>query len=117
MNQNDYTIALHLTQEQYEKLEAHASERGVSVDGYALYKVLHETEQLPLTQKLLLTPDEARKLLGIGRTVMYRILKEGIIPAVKLSGSRRLYIPMEGLKKMIAARTAAPFEIGGEVNE
>ena len=117
MKREDYTITLHLSKEQYKQLEEQANAKGVSVEGYTLYNALHEREQLPLSQKLLLTPEEARELLGIGRTVMYRLIKERTIPAVKLPGCRRLYISTEGLRKMIEAHTTAPSEIGGEVDE
>ncbi len=117
--EKDYTITLHLSEEQYTKLEAKANAKEVSVEGYTLYKVLHEEQPAHIapTDKLLITPAEACELLGIGRTVMYRLIKEGAVPAVKLLGCRRLYLSMEGIRKMILDSTVSPSEIGGEEDE
>ena len=117
IKQESRTITLHLSEEQYKKLEEQANTKGVSIGKYTLYRVCCEDDQLPLSQKLLLTPEEARELLGIGRTVMYRLIKEGIIPAVKLPGCRKLFVSMDGLHNMIATYTVAASEIGGEDDE
>ena len=55
--------------------------------------------------KLLLTPDEARKLLGIGRTTMYQWIKEKTIPTVRFPNCRNIYIPTESLHQFIARHT------------
>ena len=40
--------------------------------------------------RLLLTPEEAARALGIGRTKLYRRLAEGFVPSVRIGGSRRI---------------------------
>ena len=119
MKTKNTTIALNLSQEQYEQVKTKAENAGVSVEGYTLYKALHEEQSTHIapTDKLLITPAEACELLGIGRTVMYRLIKEGAVPAVKLPGCRRLYLSMEGIRLMIRDNTVSPSEIGGEVDE
>jgi len=44
----------------------------------------------PANTKLLLTPEEAATLLGIGRTKLYRLLATGDLPSVRIDGSRRV---------------------------
>lgn len=119
MKAKNTTIALNLSQEQYEQIKSKAESAGVSVEGYTLCKLLHEKQSAHIapTDKLLITPAEACELLGIGRTVMYRLIKEGAVPAVKLPGCRRLYLSMEGIRKMIQDSTVSPSEIGGEEDE
>lgn len=73
-----------------------------------------QSTRIAPTDKLLITPAEACELLGIGRTVMYRLIREGAVPAVKLPGCRRLYLSMEGIRQMIRDNTVSPSEIGGE---
>lgn len=69
------------------------------------------------TEKLLVTPAEACGMLGIGRTTMYRLIHEGIIPAVRFPNCRKLYLSVEALKQMILDNTSSSSEIGGEGNE
>ena len=40
--------------------------------------------------KLLLTPEEAAHVLGIGRTKLYQLLADGQLPSVRIGGSRRV---------------------------
>jgi excisionase family DNA binding protein len=40
--------------------------------------------------KLLLTPEEAAELLGIGRTKLYRLLATKRLDSVRIDGSRRV---------------------------
>ena len=61
---------------------------------------------------MLITPAEACQLLGIGRTTMYKLIHAGVIPSVKISGCRRIYLSVEALHEMIQNNTA-----GGEENE
>ena len=119
MKQNNHTITLQLSEEQYVNIKEKADSDGVSIEGYTLYKVLHEEPKAHVStvDKLLISPAEACELLGIGRTVMYRLIKEGAVPAVKLPGCRRLYLSTEGIRQMIQDHTVSPSEIGGEVNE
>ena len=119
MKHEDYTMTLRFTKEQYEQIKAGAEKYDVSVEGYVLYKVLHE--EVPVhsasAPKLLLTPAEACKLLGIGRTTMYKLIHEGAVPAIKLPGCRKLFLSVDGLKQMISDYALSPSEIGGENHE
>ena len=119
MKQKDWNLTLNLSPEQYQLLKTKADDKGVSVEGYALFKVLHEEQSSHFapTEKLLITPAEACELLGIGRTVMYRLIKEGAVPAVKLPNCKRLYLSMKGIQKMIGEYTVSSSEIGGEDDE
>jgi excisionase family DNA binding protein len=40
--------------------------------------------------KLLLTPEEAAEILGIGRTKLYELLSTSRLPSVRIDGSRRV---------------------------
>jgi excisionase family DNA binding protein len=55
-----------------------------------------EYESVP---RLLLTPEQAAKALGVGRTKLYALLRSGQLHSVMLGGSRR--IPMAVLKRFV----------------
>ena len=69
------------------------------------------------TEKLLISPAEACKMLGIGRTTMYRLIRDGIVPVVRFPNCKKLYLPVEALKQMIRDNMPSSSEIGGEENE
>ncbi len=54
--------------------------------------------------KLLLTPEEAARALGIGRTKVYHLMTSGEIPSVKIGASRR--IPAQGLELYVSSLTS-----------
>lgn len=54
----------------------------------------------PSDDKLLLTVEEAAQRLGIGRTVMYRLVSSGLVESVKVGRLRR--IPPECLDEFVA---------------
>ena len=49
---------------------------------------------------VLLTPEEAAEALSIGRTRMYRLMREGTIRSVKVGQSRR--VPVQALHDYVA---------------
>jgi excisionase family DNA binding protein len=51
--------------------------------------------------KLLLTVEEAAQRLGIGRTVMYRLVSSGMVESVTLGRLRR--VPRECLSDYVSA--------------
>lgn len=51
--------------------------------------------------KLLLTPEEAAAVLGIGRTKVYELMLSNAIESVKIGASRR--IPTDALDTFVAA--------------
>ncbi len=40
--------------------------------------------------KLLLTPDEAARVLGIGRSKLYELLRAGVVESVRIGTCRRV---------------------------
>jgi excisionase family DNA binding protein len=42
--------------------------------------------------RLLLTPEEAARALGIGRTKLYELLATAKLPSVRIGGSRRVSV-------------------------
>ena len=55
-------------------------------------------EEPPLT-KLLLTPEEAAQVLGIGRTKVYELMLSNALESVKIGASRR--IPADSLTTFV----------------
>ena len=51
----------------------------------------------PLENKILLTPTEARQLLGVGRTEMYALCRTKGFPAFKIK--TRIYVNKDKLKE------------------
>lgn len=71
-----------------------------------------------MEEKLLISPSEASKMLGICSSKMYALIHDGVIPAVKLPGCRRLYISVDVLKQVIKDNTASgPINRGDKANE
>jgi excisionase family DNA binding protein len=50
--------------------------------------------------RLVITVEEAGRLLGVSRPLAYRLAKEGRIPVLRLS--RRLVVPVSALERMLA---------------
>ena len=55
---------------------------------------------------LLVSVEEAAKLLGIGRGLAYDLVREGRLPHVKLG--RRVLVPRQGLEEWIAQEAGLP---------
>lgn len=55
-------------------------------------------EEPPLT-KLLLTPEEAAQVLGIGRTKVYELMLSNALESVKIGASRR--VPADSLTSSV----------------
>jgi excisionase family DNA binding protein len=60
-----------------------------------LAKQLHKE-----TQKLLIKPSAAAKLLDVSRSTLYELMSTGAIPSVRLEGSRLLRVPYAALTKI-----------------
>lgn len=69
-----------------------------------------------LTDKLLIKPMEACKLLGVGRTTIYSLIKNHTIPVVRFPHCRNLYISVDALCEMIRENTVTANH-GGDSNE
>lgn len=52
-----------------------------------------------MTDRLLLRPEEAAELLGIGRSKLYDLLATGEVESVHIGSCRR--IPVEGLHRYV----------------
>ena len=56
----------------------------------------------------LLRPGEAARLLGVSRSRVYELIREGEIPAIRLAGTIR--VPLAELRAMIASRASGGAE-------
>ena len=54
---------------------------------------------LPMTDQLLLTPIEAARALGIGRSKLYELMQDGILESVHIGACRR--IPTDALLALV----------------
>jgi len=54
-------------------------------------------------ERLLLRPEEAREILGLGRTKIYALIASGELPVVRIGGNVR--IPMDELRAWIKSKT------------
>lgn len=55
-----------------------------------------------MEERLLITPAETQKILGIGRTTLYRILKDDDFPSIRIQN--KFYVNKLGLQKWIDER-------------
>lgn len=56
--------------------------------------------------KLALSPDEARRALGLGRTTIYTLLTTGKLRAVRVN--RRLLVPVSEIQRFLSESIAGP---------
>jgi excisionase family DNA binding protein len=54
-----------------------------------------------MTDQLLVTPTEAARALGIGRSKLYELMQDGILESVHIGACRR--IPTDALFALVAA--------------
>lgn len=58
---------------------------------------------MAVNEKLVITPQEAMKLLGVGRNTMYEvILKDKTFPAFKIG--RKIYVNKQGMQNWINSK-------------
>jgi excisionase family DNA binding protein len=62
-------------------------------------------------EPLLLRGDEVARSLGISRALAYRWMAGGVLPVVRLQGSRAIRVPRDALLRWIAENT----QVGGRV--
>jgi excisionase family DNA binding protein len=65
-----------------------------------------------VTEKFLITPQEAAAMLGIGRTKTYDLIAAGQLPSVRIG--RCVRVPLAGLRAWIEAATSASHSGKGE---
>ena len=61
---------------------------------------------MEIINKAFLTVAEVADLIGLGRSMTYRLVKEGKIPYVRFGKTRGLRVPSAGLRTWIEAREA-----------
>lgn len=61
-----------------------------------------DTDRVPLSQRLLLRPEEAAAISGLGRSTIYELLRTGELPAVHVGRATR--IPVRDLQGWIEQR-------------
>jgi excisionase family DNA binding protein len=64
-----------------------------------------DRDSLPLSQRLLLRPDEVAAILGLGRSTIYELLRAGELPTVHIGRAAR--IPARDLQRWIERRSSA----------
>ena len=57
-------------------------------------------------EALTVSVPEAARMLGIGRTLGFRLVREGRIPALRLG--KKLRVPLLAVKRMLADAATAP---------
>ena len=62
-----------------------------------------------MTTRLLLRPEEAAEVLGIGRSKLYELMAAGVIESVRIGSCRRL--PVEGLHRYVDRLRAADDQV------
>jgi excisionase family DNA binding protein len=62
--------------------------------------VTAEMTELPTRERLLVTPEEAGEMLGLGRTTVYGLLASRQLASVRIGRARR--IPVAALNSFIA---------------
>ncbi len=60
--------------------------------------------------RLLLRPEEAAAVLGIGRTTLYDLLRTGQLPSVRIGASRR--VPVRALHTFVDSLARRRVELG-----
>ena len=60
---------------------------------------------LPLSQRLLVWPEEAAELLGVGRSTIYELMRAGELHVVHIGRAAR--IPVEDLRLWVEAHESA----------
>lgn len=50
----------------------------------------HDRDSVPLSQRLLLRPEEVAAILGLGRSTIYELLRAGELPIVHIGRATRI---------------------------
>jgi excisionase family DNA binding protein len=61
--------------------------------------------------KMLLTPTEAARVLGVGRSKVYELMRSGALGSVRIDSCRR--IPVDDLTSLVARLRADNFDDAG----
>ena len=57
------------------------------------------TPQLPISERLLVRPEEAAALLGVGRSTIYELMRSGELPVIHIGRAAR--IPLHDLQRWV----------------
>lgn len=58
--------------------------------------------------QILLRGTEVAEALGVSRALAYRWMADGILPVVRIGGSRSVRVPREALTKWVEENTQRP---------
>ncbi len=61
-----------------------------------------------MTVPILLTPTEAARTLGIGRSKLYELMQAGVVESIHIGTCRR--IPAQAIEDLVAALRGLPVE-------
>lgn len=80
-----------------------------NIDALELPELKPDVLAPEVPRSLLLKPEDAAKVLGVGRSFMYTLIHEGEIPSILMR--RKILVPYQGLvdwvtKKMREAQSA-----------
>jgi excisionase family DNA binding protein len=64
------------------------------------HRLSQQPEESPLTPPLLLTVEEAAEYLGVGRSTMYGLIRDGEVESIRIGRLRR--IPSDALPAFLA---------------
>lgn len=64
-------------------------------------------ERMPTDDLAMVRPVQAFRLLGIGRTLGYKLLRNGTLPRVRIGG-RAIGIPVSAIRALIENGTEKP---------
>ncbi|HKS70517.1 MAG TPA: helix-turn-helix domain-containing protein [Ktedonobacterales bacterium] len=65
----------------------------------------HHHDPIPLSQRLLLRPEEVAAILGLGRSTIYELLRSGALAVVHIGRATR--IPARDLQRWIEQHSGA----------
>lgn len=69
--------------------------------------------------QMLLTVDEASRLLGIGKTRLYELMRSGDIPSLRVGKSRRIPVrEVEAwIERLLDEQRSDPLKPGSEIDQ
>ena len=58
-------------------------------------------------EKAFLKIAEVAEVIGLGKSMTYKLVSDGTIPSVKLAGTKARRVPREALERWVAEQTKA----------
>jgi excisionase family DNA binding protein len=66
---------------------------------YSAHGTSDPSEKAPAAQPLLLTPEQAARVISISRSKLYELMSAGKVPSVRIGASRR--VPTASLEQYV----------------